>query len=150
MKSMVDNKCSKKHAKSWMEGKVPNKEYSDVVAKQSPKNNKSTGDIEKKIDKIMQFLTEKMEQLMSVTISALPHLSQPIRPPNEWLKSQMDAVDETDSAEEVEDFVPATPNHPIVQGLHYYTADYSNRGNNIPTPHPAQHNRPEKNVTWKR
>ena len=144
IKFMVDNKCSLKHAKNRMEGKVHNKEYSEVVAKRSPEN-KSTEDIEKKIEKLTEFFTVKIEQMMNVILSALPHLSQPISPPDEWLKSKMDVVDETDSAEEVEeddvDIVPATPNQPTIQGPHYYTADYSNRGNNNP---PAQHNRPQK------
>ena len=101
----------------------------------------------------MEFLTEKMEKLMSVIITALPHLGRPISPPGEWVKSQMNIVEETDSAGEMDEddesdeyHVSPTPNQPTVQGAHYYTADYSNRGNNNP---PAKHNRSQKRQSEK-
>ena len=152
---MTDNRCPFKEAERLYEKQdnrkgspmtysqvttvKPNQPNNDIIIKKIQENSES-----------IQNLTIKMEQLMSAIIAALPHLGQPVHPPGEWLKSQMNTVEETDSAgemdEEEDDFVPATPNQPTVQGLHYYTADYTNRGNNNP---PAQHNRPQKRQSEK-
>ena len=153
---MTDNRCSYKEANKIFENQDNRiKQFSAVAAEKKAPNvvDKNFQKCDEKLDKIMEFLTEKMEKLMSVIITALPHLGRPISPPGEWVKSQMNIVEETDSAGEMDEddesdeyHVSPTPNQPTVQGAHYYTADYSNRGNNNP---PAKHNRSQKRQSEK-